>query len=153
MKPRALREALVLIAISIAFGFVYTLMTKQGFFAEKKPNQDPSESLELISFERAKALFKADSALFIDARYPFEYRLGHIRGSMNVALGEFNTYRARLDGIPKNRLLVVYCDGAQCNSSLELTVKLMELGFTNVQIFFGGWEEWKKAGMPIDTSA
>ncbi len=153
MKPRALREALILIAISVAFGFGYALLTKQGFFAEKKPNQGASGNLELISFDRARALFAADSALFIDARHPFEYKMGHIRGAESIALADFDKDRVRLDGIPKHRLLVVYCDGIACNSSLELTVKLMELGYTNVQIFFGGWQEWKNAGMPIDTSA
>ena len=153
MMPRALRETLVLLAISAAFGFGYALLTKQGYFAEKKTNQGAPGNLELISFDRAKSLFAADSALFIDARHQFEYKMGHIRGSMNIALSDFINDRKRLDGVAKNRLLVVYCDGVQCNSSLELTVKLMELGYTNVQIFFGGWQEWKNAGMPIDTSA
>ncbi len=152
MKSRAFRESLMLIAISVVIGFAYTVLTKQGFFAEKKPNQD-QPVLEIISFERAKALFAADSALFIDARHAFDYRMGHIRGSVNVALAEFDKDRTRLNGIAKTRLLVVYCDGAECNSSLELSLKLMELGFSNVQIFYGGWQDWKTGGMPVDTSA
>lgn len=153
MKPRAFREALILIAVSVVIGFAYALLTRQGFFAEKKPNQGQPQNLELISLERAKALFTSDSALFVDARHAFEYRTGHVRGSVNIALAEFDNDRARLNGIAKNRLLVVYCDGAECNSSLELSLKLMEIGFTNVQIFFGGWQEWKSGGMPVDTSA
>jgi rhodanese-related sulfurtransferase len=153
MKSRTLREALVLIAVSVVIGFAYALLTKQGFFAEKKTDQGQPEDLEIISFERARALFTSDSALFIDARHAFEYRLGHIRGSVNVALAEFDRDRARLNGIAKDRLLIVYCDGADCNSSMELAIRLMGMGFSNVQIFFGGWQEWKTGRMPIDTSA
>jgi rhodanese-related sulfurtransferase len=153
MSRSTFREALLLVAVAVAFGFAYTLLTKQGFFAEQKPGQDQPASLEMISFERAKTLFTADSALFIDSRHAFDYRIGHIRGSKNIALAEFDKDSVRLGGIPKNRSLVVYCDGAQCTSSLELAVKLTEMGFTNVQIFFGGWQEWKSNGMPIDTVA
>lgn len=150
MKRRTLFEALILIATAIVIGAVYTLLTKQGFFVDQKPKDEQTPVLEMISLERAKALLATDSALFIDSRHEFNYDMGHIPRSINIALSDFDLHCMRLEGIPKTKLLVVYCDGVQCNSSLELATKLMEIGYTNVRVFFDGWQEWKGNGLPIE---
>jgi rhodanese-related sulfurtransferase len=146
VKRQIFYESILLIAASFLLGFAYTYITKQGFFYERKP----SPALEIISLAKATELFESKSALFIDSRHEFEYVMGHIRGAINVSLNEFDTHRTRLANIPKDKLLIVYCDGVDCNSSVELTLKLMELEFVNVKIFFGGWQEWKNGNLPID---
>jgi len=124
---------------------------KQGFFSEKKPAfSSAAANIEMISLEKAKELHESQGALFVDARHDFEYKMGHIRGAINIALKEIDTHRIQLEIIPKERILIVYCDGAECNSSIELALKLMELKFTNVKVFFGGWQEWKANNLPID---
>jgi rhodanese-related sulfurtransferase len=150
MNHQVVREALILVVAAVVLGFAYTLLTKQGFFAEDTSKQGQAASPELIPLERAKALFAADSALFIDARHEFEYTKGHIRGAMNIALNEFDIHRARLEDTPKNKLLIIYCDAVECNSSIEVATKLTEAGFTNVKIFFGGWQEWKTNNLPAE---
>jgi rhodanese-related sulfurtransferase len=141
-----LYEALLLIAAALLLGFAYTFITKKGYFYEKKP----SPSMEIISLIQTKELFASKNALFIDSRHEFEYNEGHIQGAINISLNEFATHIAHLTSIPKDRLLIIYCDGSQCNSSIELTLKLMELGYTNIKIFFGGWQEWKNNKLPVD---
>ena len=151
MNHRLIREVLLLIAAAILLGFAYTFVTKQGFFSENK--QAPAAAtpnIEMISLEKAKDLYKSQGVLFIDARHDFEYKMGHIHGAINIALKEIDTHRNQLEGIPKEKMLVVYCDGVECNSSIELALKLMELKFTNVKVFFGGWQEWKANNFPID---
>jgi rhodanese-related sulfurtransferase len=151
VKSQLLREVFLLIVASIVLGFAYTFVMRQGFFVEKKPSPTtPIPSLEMISLTKAKALFDSSAVVFIDARQEFDYKKGHIRGAMNVALHEFDTHRLRLDSIPKSKLLIAYCDGAECSSSIELAIKLMESGSTNVKVFFGGWQEWRAANFPID---
>jgi rhodanese-related sulfurtransferase len=153
LKPyrQSIHEALLLIAAATVLGFAYTFVTKQGFFSENKPGHSAAVSnLEMISLEKAKELYESQGALFIDSRHDFEYKIGHIHGSINIALKEIDTHCIQLEGIPKEKMLVVYCDGVECNSSIELALKLMELKFTNVKVFFGGWQEWKKYNFPID---
>jgi rhodanese-related sulfurtransferase len=146
-----IREAFLLIAAAIVLGFAYTFVTKQGFFSGKTPSPSPTTpNLEMISLEKAKGLYESQDALFIDARHDFEYKMGHIHGAINIAVKEINTSRIRLESTPKEKMLIIYCDGVECNSSIELAVKLMELKFTNVKIFFGGWQEWKANNLPID---
>lgn len=146
MKRQTLYEAFLLIAASFLLGFAYTFVTKQGFFYKEKP----SPALEIISLAKTKEFFESKNVLFIDSRNEFEYNAGHIQGAINVSLHEFDAHRIRLAGIPKDKLLIVYCDGAECNSSIELTIKLLEFGFTNLRVFFGGWQEWKDSNLPID---
>jgi rhodanese-related sulfurtransferase len=144
-------EALLLIAAAAVLGFAYTFVTKQGFFSAQKAGISAANTnLEMISLEKAKELYESQNVLFIDARHDFEYKAGHIHGSINVALNSIDTNQIQLESIPKEKMLVIYCDGIECNSSIELALKLMDLKYTNIKIFFGGWQEWKKNNYPID---
>jgi rhodanese-related sulfurtransferase len=146
MSKQTVYEAFLLIAAAVMLGFAYTFITKKGFFQEQKS----TPSLDVISLKQTKELFSAKNAIFIDSRHEFEYKEGHIQGAINIPLKEFDLHKSRLEAIPKNRLIVVYCDGAQCNSSIDLTFKLMELGYSNIKIFFGGWQEWLENKLPIE---
>jgi rhodanese-related sulfurtransferase len=147
---QSIRETLLLIVAAALLGFAYTFVTKQGFFSERIVSPPQTPNLEMIPSEKANALFESKEAIFIDARHEFEYQLGHIREAINIPLNEIDKHRKQLDTFPKEKILIVYCDGAECNSSIELAVKLMDLKFTNVKVFFGGWQEWKVKNLPID---
>jgi len=147
----AVREALVILLASIALGFSYTYVTSKGFFAPPKLQQAAaSAALEFISYEEAVALFNAGAALFVDARHEYDYKLGHIKGAINVPLQDFALERSPLSSLPKDTLIVTYCDGAECNSSIELAQKLAAAGFTRVKMFFGGWNEWKQHHLQVE---
>ena len=148
MNRKMIREVLVVLGLAILMGFVFTFITKQGFFSDKKSTAQ--SSLEIIPLAKVKESFDAKECLFIDSRHAFEYKMGHIQGAINIALNEYEIHRSQLDSIEKSRPLIIYCDGAECNSSMELGVKLMEAGFTNIKMFFGGWQEWKNANLPME---
>jgi len=151
VNRKSSREAFFLIVLAGVMGFTYTLVTKQGFFSEKKPSlQTTAPNLELIPLTKVREFFESRTALFIDSRHEFDFMRGHIRHAINVALNEYTLHRTRLDGIQKDTVLIIYCDGTECNSSIDLAAKLIESGFSNVKIFFGGWQEWKSAGLPVE---
>jgi len=149
---QALREAGVLIVVAAALGFIYTAATEKGLFARaprsKTIPRTAAETPAMISFAEARTMYESGSATFVDARHEFDFKLGHIKGAINVPLAEYELKKSALDGTAKDHLIVAYCDGAGCNSSIELSVKMMKDGFTNVRIFFGGWREWNDAGLP-----
>ncbi|MBN1397019.1 MAG: rhodanese-like domain-containing protein [Bacteroidetes bacterium] len=150
-QKKVLLEITVIIAAAAVFGFVYTFITNQGFFAEKDGHDTSTGSnLEMISLENAKELFDSQEALFIDSRHNFDYNRGHIHGAINIGLDSIKTAGAVLETIPKEKIFVIYCDGVECNSSIELAAELNGLNFKNIKIFFGGWQEWKKNNYPID---
>jgi rhodanese-related sulfurtransferase len=151
---KALREAVVLIVVAAALGFIYTAATEKGVFARdprsKAASRTAADTPSMVSFAEARTLFDSTSTLFVDARHEFDFKLGHIKGAVNVPLAEYDVKKRALEGISRNRLIVAYCDGAGCNSSIELSVRLMKDGFTNVKIFFGGWREWADANLPTE---
>ena len=128
-------------------------MTEKGIFAEEVPSARPQPVLPLIHLDEATVLFHSGEALFIDARHAFDYRLGHIKGAINIPLAEYDRMKEAIDAIPKEKTIVVYCDGAECNSSIRFAVKLSEEGFGNVKIFFGGWREWDGKSLPTEKGA
>ena len=154
LRP-ALRDAVFIALSATVLGFTYTGLTGKGMFGPAHPDRTvislpPGQAPAAISLAEAKSLFESDSALFIDTRHPFDFRLGHIRGAINEPLTEFNSEISALRRLPDNKVLIAYCDGADCNSSIEFAARLSSLGFRRVRIFFGGWEEWTSHGLPVE---
>ncbi len=151
---QALREATALVLLAAALGFIYTAATEKGLFARTTPAKTSlpvgAHTPSMISRDEAWSYYQAGTATFVDARHDFDFKLGHIKGALNVPLKDYDLRKSALDGIPPDHLIVAYCDGAECNSSIELSVKLMKDGYTNVKIFFGGWREWEAANLPIE---
>ena len=151
---QAMNEAVVLLLIAAALGFIYTAAFEKGLFAHPTTTAKSAGFLApaMVTLDQAQAYFISGTAVFIDARHEFDYKLGHIKGAINVPLKSFEIKKTALDTLPKDRLLVAYCDGAECNSSIELSVKLAKDGFTNVKMLFGGWREWSASNLPIEKS-
>lgn len=151
---QALREAWMLLIVGAALGFIYTSATEKGLFARGAPETSAQglgpDARQMISRDEAWSIYQTGSALFVDSRHDFDFRAGHIKGALNAPLGIYELAKSPLKDVAKDRLLVVYCDGAECNSSIELAVRLMKDGFKNVRISFGGWREWVDANHPTE---
>lgn len=148
----AVREALGIILSAAVLGFGYTALTEQGLFAESPPSQGSTVSspTSVIRLPEAQMLFESETALFIDSRHEFDYRMGHVAHAINIPLAEAGNRLSVLSEIPRNKTLVVYCDGAECNSSFALAARLRAEGFSDVRIFFGGWVEWQSSNLPSE---
>lgn len=154
---QAIIEAILIAVTGTMLGLVYSASTETGLFArtgKPLPTADPigGKAPAMISLEEAKQIFESGKAVFIDARHEFDYKLGHIKGAMNVPLKEFETHKQSVVVYPIDQLLVSYCDGADCNSSIELAAKLHAIGFINVKIFYGGWREWQDNRLPTEAT-
>jgi rhodanese-related sulfurtransferase len=149
-----MNEAGMLLLVAATLGFIYTAAFEKGVFARPSPTAESPGFLApaMVTLDQAQAYFNSGTALFVDARHEFDYKLGHIKGAINVPLKTYQTNKSALDTLTKNRLVVAYCDGAECNSSIELSVKLAKDGYTNVKMFFGGWREWSASNLPIEKS-
>lgn len=70
------------------------------------------------------------SRIIIDVREPYEYKMGHVKGAINLPPAALMAGAQVLADTPKDAELVLYCkSGARSNASMHY---LKQLGFTNV---------------------
>lgn len=68
--------------------------------------------------------------MFIDVREPFEFAMGHVKGAVNIPPSKLMAGAKKLDGIPKDTELVLYClSGSRSNVSINI---LRGMGYTNL---------------------
>jgi len=105
---------------------------------------------QAISISEAMMEFQAPHTIFLDARSDFDYKQGHIKGALNLPFEEFDGFYPEVASkLPKDKTIIAYCDGTECELSLFLTRILREEGYQDLKIFFGGWAEWVEADLPI----
>jgi len=104
----------------------------------------------VISVEEARYLFQTKQASFIDARATVEFQQNRIPNAINLPYRSPREVKLKiLDEIPRDRLLIIYCQNAQCTLAERLARQLMQLGYGNVSIFSDGIDGWSAEGLPI----
>ena len=93
------------------------------------------------------AIDKKEKAIFLDVRDPGEYAAGHLPGAINVSRGtlEFNVFGKISD---QNAKIYVYCKTA--GRSTLATKTLNDLGYKNAVLMDAQFEDWIKAGYPVE---
>ena len=115
------------------------------------------ESKEVISFtepqavtlEQAYKLYNG-GVKFIDARDEADFLTGHITNSINIPFDDFDNHKQKLEQLSKEKPMVVYCAGTDCDLSPLLANMLFEQGYKQIYVFFGGWVDWQKANYPSE---
>jgi len=98
-----------------------------------------------------KRFFDAGAAMFIDARDPAEFEAGHIPGALRMAQADAAADPDRVKTLPvRGRPIIVYCEGGECEASLEMARVLIEAGYRKVLVYMGGFPEWSGAGHPVE---
>ncbi len=109
------------------------------------------EGVTPVHLDTAKILQTLPGVLFLDARPANAFRRGRIPGAVNFPDMEFADRIASFrDTVPFDRSLVVYCDGIECRASEALAKDLAGAGYRYIHLFFGGWIEWRDAGLEIE---
>ena len=152
---RALRQAAALAGLSIvaAAALHVPLIGRfvRGEFREVFFQTAAYPGLRLITLEEAEDLWRTGAALILDARTAELYERGHVPGARTLpAAASEKDAAASLSDVPKDRALVVYCEGGDCQSSLALAKRLHEAGFADIRVFSGGWAAWSGAGLPVE---
>ena len=104
-----------------------------------------------VSVDEVKALFDAGEAYIIDARGVEAFEQGHIPGATNVPYDRLAEFYSMLTAtVPTDAKVVCYCWSPTCDFSDQLATELKIMGYTDVAVFTGGWEEWQQAGHPVE---
>ncbi len=153
---RTFRQALALAALSVLVAAVvyFPLIQRfaRGEFRETFFVQADYPGVRLVTLAEAEDLWRAGETVFLDARAADLYGEGHVPRARSVPAAEIETLLPVLvQRMAKETALVVYCEGGDCQSSLTLAKRLHDEGFKDIRVLSGGWEEWKRAGLPEET--
>jgi len=103
---------------------------------------------ERISAPVAAERLATGAPLLVDVRAPGERNQKRVAGSVGIPL---NHLTERLDDLPKDRPLLVYCAGGY-RSSIAASL-LQQHGFTRVSEIAGGIAAWEAAQLPVEAPA
>jgi len=92
---------------------------------------------------------RGQDAVIIDARLPESYAAGHITGAISIPFERLDSYQTVLSEIPKDTMVIIYCDGRDCDLSYDLSMYLIQRGYLRVFEYEEGWAEWSTSGLPV----
>jgi len=98
-----------------------------------------------ITYAQFKQLLASSPYYLIDARGADKYALGHIGKATNFYGGEIQSRIPELlASAPRDRVILIYCDGGECELSHHVADVLKQFQYGPIFIFTGGWAEWEK---------
>ncbi|UCG13903.1 MAG: hypothetical protein JSU72_05370 [Deltaproteobacteria bacterium] len=153
---RLLLQALGIVIISGIIGIGANVFRADGIplverWQEKVLNEELAAGLPAVSLAQAREAFASGDVLFVDARDPVFFQLGHIPGAVNLPVKDFDLVFSELEErLLSVGMVITYCDGASCEMSVELTEKLLMAGLDRVAVFTGGMQQWRAEGQPVE---
>ncbi len=108
------------------------------------------QGVKIITFEQFQRLFEEKQALIIDAREPDEYKVGHVPGAINIPYLSVDDHFPELAAIPRDRLIVIYCNNLMCPLGGWLADFMVQMDFTRLFLFEEGWDYWEREDMPVE---
>lgn len=96
-----------------------------------------------IGYDVFMRFLQAGSYYLIDARGAEKYAEAHIKGAVNFYGGEVESRIPDiLSSVPRDRVILIYCDGGECELSHHVAEILKSFGYGPMFIYTGGWAEW-----------
>jgi rhodanese-related sulfurtransferase len=104
-----------------------------------------------ITFDEAEALYFDQGAVFLDARPKELFDMGHIEGARSLPWENFGRYFPEtMSDVPKDSIIITYCDGESCGLSKELASALTARGYDQVRVLVDGWRLWQQFNLPVE---
>ena len=114
------------------------------------PRTEPTpraDGVRLVTVEELGRLLERGGAVALDVRGSVEFEMGHIKGAVLMPLG---LVAARASELPKDKLIVPYCACSAEQISARAVQELKKQGYENAAALVGGWDEWVRAGLPVE---
>lgn len=92
------------------------------------------------------ALINRENALVVDVSAPADYEKGHVIGSRNVVMSQFDPENKQLAKVRELPVAMVCRTGT---ASAEAAKRLRKAGFKQVYWLDGGVAAWQAADMPV----
>jgi rhodanese-related sulfurtransferase len=166
-KPKNLLQEIAVIffiSVLLAFGFYFIsgreiniignydvaqYVPDEILFGNRNVTNDTLVN-KAVSLRQIKMLVETRQAVIIDARNEEAYNNGHIPTAINIPFLKMSDYIVTLNSLSTDSLVVVYCEGTNCELSTNLANAMKAMNFTRVFQFYGGIEKWKDSNSPIE---
>ena len=117
------------------------------------------KGLQAVAHDRVVQLYgsqrhREGDVVFIDARGRSKHREGHIPGAYPFSHYRIEDYlQTILPVCGQAEMIVLYCQGADCQDSEMAALGLRDLGISpdKLYVYIGGITKWRSAGMPVVT--
>jgi len=162
---RSLGIAVLIFLASSVVGLVYNAVYPKGIPLVRKkvevgdtlvtrPNdQQPDTHLvsKVLSLAEAYEYHGSGQAVFLDARARTDFEDKRIAGAVSLPESDFDeAYLRAAQFLTPRTHIIVYCQGRECDESMIVQERLVEMGYSRVDVFLGGMPEWLDAGYPTE---
>ncbi len=154
---RLLKDALILTILALLAGLAHSMIRPVDITVidtstrgeEVAPGVVRRGKFLFVSPTRAHELHQAGLTQFFDASSDEEYEEGHIEGAVHLPIEDVSegSFPQALEGLPPDMPMIVYCSSG-CDIAQIVVERLQEMGYSNVMVFDGPFDVWKKAGYP-----
>ncbi len=126
----------------------------QGAAAGGEPAKGGERAeLKVIDLATATKYFASGGAIFVDARSLQRWEMGHVPGAIDVPSSDFDKGFAEAEAkLPRDAIIVVYCESASCDQAEDVAGKLLEKGYQHLLHFKDGWLVWEFSNQPQERS-
>jgi len=119
---------------------------------------DSPAGIQNVTVEEAKKMVEQEDVFVLDVRTPSEFNSSHIEGATLIpvtnafgsSLSQNDLLEARVDEVPKNKKILVYCKSGHRGASASKI--LVNAGYSQVYNMEGGFNAWTGAGNPVVSS-
>jgi rhodanese-related sulfurtransferase len=104
--------------------------------------------VEQLSAEDLEQRLASGDVVVLDVRPEPEYRAGHIAGARSAPIASLDGLVSKL---PRRRDIVAYCRGPYCVYADD-AVRLLRARGLKARRLDVGFPEWRRAGLPVETT-
>jgi rhodanese-related sulfurtransferase len=118
---------------------------------EVKVTDADIEPITLPALRKVMEDERPDRWVLVDSRSAAEHERGRIPGSINRPLATVSGRKADIDpALGRYSTIVVYGNNPGSAPAKAVTKRLLASGYSGVFMYFGGLEEWRRTGLPVE---
>ena len=106
-----------------------------------------TQNLKAVQYR--EKLTEINNEILVDIRTPREWKSGMMKDALGVNF--FDHFKENIDKLDKTRPVFIYC--ATGHRSPFAMREMKKLGFTEIYNLKGGLRKWKKANLPVESTA
>ena len=105
-----------------------------------------------ITREELQAAMNSGDVVVVETLGPQYYEDAHLPGAINIPHTEVARLAPEL--LPdKDAAIVTYCSNPACRNSESAAAQLRALGYTDVRKYAEGKDDWRAAGLALESGA